>query len=180
MKGKNKEIMYFALVSIFFIISNIIVKYSFAIGGTTVYYSVFTFPLVFLFILILFKKYGFVKAIYSMIIAIVLQCLAFLIEWLITKDINLSVCASTFISAIPAELIMIGLYKVFNDKKLGNNTLIVFLTLTIAILIDNFLFLLTLSEFDKTQIVSAMFNYSNLIKIVMALICSFVFKKLAK
>lgn len=171
-KEKDLYLLYGSLISILFILSNYIVKFSFNLNGTSIYYSVFTIPFIYLFTCLLYKKYGFKKTLTAIVIAIVLQLLVFFMEWLIYSEISTAVLVGTMLSVPFAQLLTIGLYKLMNKKH--ENILTIFIILAIAVIFDNLVFLNVLKLFGDNAVVINMITTSNLIKVLLAFISSII------
>lgn len=178
-KRKKKEgklcLLYGALICLLFVLSNYIVKFSFELNGTIIYYSVFTIPFIYLFTCLLYKKYGFKKVIIAICTAILLQLLAFLVEWLVYSKIDTGVLVGTMLSVPFAQLITVGLYKLIGKKY--ENILSIFIILAVAVLFDNLVFLNVLKAFGDKGVVIHMITISNLIKVVLAFISSIIVVK---
>lgn len=175
-KKDNKYYIYTALIAILFIASNYIVKYSFELNGTSIYYSVLTIPFFYLFSCLVYKRYGFKKTMSAVMTAITLQLMVFLGEYLITSTIDMGVLVGTISSALITEFIIIGLYKLINSKH--KSFISIFIILSVAVILDNLLFLYILSLFNNNEFIINMINISNLIKVIIAFISSFIFIKI--
>lgn len=177
--AKKKEsklyLLYGGLIALFFILSNYIVNFSFELHDTTIYYSVFTIPFIYLFTCLLYKKYGFKKTIIAIGSAILLQLLAFLGEWIINSEIDMGVFVGTMITVPLIQLMTIGLYNLIQKKH--ENIILIFLILIVAVVLDNLLFLNILKAFGNKEVILDMISISTLIKIGLAFICSIIVTK---
>lgn len=178
-KANKKYLLYSLIIAVLFILSNYIVKFSFNIGDTSVFYSVFSIPFIYLFTYLLYKKFGFKKSFIAIIGAVILQLLVFLIEWLITSQINTGVLVGTMLSVPFAQLLLIGLITLLQKFKF-ENIISIFVALSVAVLFDNLVFLNVMKLFGNNDVVINMINISNLIKIVLAFVSSLVVSKLKK
>ncbi len=177
-KKEGNLYLYGALISILFILSNYIVKFSFELSGTAVYFSVFTIPFIYLFTCLLYKKYGFKKTIIAIIIAVILQLLVFLGEWMVTKELNTAVLVGTMLSVPFAQLITIGLYKLIQKKY--ENIFTIFIVLAIAVIFDNLVFLNVLKLFGDANVAINMITVSNLIKLVLTFVSAIIVARTKK
>jgi uncharacterized PurR-regulated membrane protein YhhQ (DUF165 family) len=69
------------------IFSNFIVNYSFDIGVGAILFSVFTYPLVYLFSNLITAKYGMTKSLLMILVALVLQFFVYIINNIISAEI---------------------------------------------------------------------------------------------
>lgn len=172
----EKLYIYGALIAILLVLSNTIVNIPFEIFGVALKLSAFVYPFIFLFSCIILKKYGVVEVIEALIVAIVVQLMMFFLRWIIVGNINVGIFVSTFISFSISQVACLCLYSILLKNKL-DTFFYIFLIFTICILFDNGVFLSLLKNFGDSTITLNTLNVSNLIKILISLLISYIIMK---
>lgn len=176
---KEKRIIFIMLVPFFLLLSNFLILYTFNLFNMPIYYSVFTFPFTYLFSNILTKLYGYNDAIKSILLAIVLQLLSFLISYLTIDKMDVGLAIASISSFTVSQAINLILYYNLVKRK-KDSFIMLYISIIITILIDNFLFLSTLNLFSNHSGSINVVNLSNVIKAIIALMICLIGEKIKK
>lgn len=176
-KNYNDLYLYSSAIAIILVLSNSINYIPFTINDIDISLSVFSYPFIFLFSCMIYKKYGFWETIESLIVAVVIQMLMFFLRWIIFEEVELKLFISSLISFGLSQFICIYLYHILLENKL-ENFLYIFLILTISILFDNIIFLTFLKIFGDQTIGLEVLNASNLVKLGMSTLISLIISKI--
>lgn len=176
-KNYNDLYLYSSAIAIILVLSNSISYIPFTINNVDVSLSVFSYPFIFLFSCLIYKKYGLWETIESLIVAVVIQMLMFFLRWIIFEEVELKLFISSLISFGLSQFICVYLYHILLENEL-ENYLYVFLILTISILFDNVIFLTFLKLFGDQTIGLEILNVSNLVKLGMSALVSLIVSKI--
>lgn len=147
------------LMALLLVVSNWIVKYSFDLFGYKILLSVLTFPFIFFVSNVLTKKRGITSTILAIIMSVVVQLLIYLIP---SYDVSGTIILGSLVSFTTSVLFNTIVYGKVIKKS---NTLAVFLTFTLALVLDLVIFnLIAKIEFGTA------FLISTIIRTVIALI----------
>lgn len=170
----DKIYIYSFAITVFLVLSNAIINIPFNISDTPVFLGVFTYPFALFFSCIVLKKYGLKEVVQGIVIAVTMQILMLFLRWIVFSEIEISLLISTLISFILSEMALLTLYYIIikNKKETFSIMLLLFI---IIILFDNCLFLSIFNSF-RNNITLEMFEMSNVIKLIMSIIITYLFK----
>lgn len=147
MEENNKLPLLLVLsLPILLLISTEVAYISFNVFGQEIYLLSLVFPLTFLASLLIFKKSNSKMAITLVILALIMQCMVFVLKWVLLSTIDYKLMEITFLGFFISHLILLLGYEVLRGLKRTNKYGNVLILLLIASFIECMFYIVLFSN----------------------------------